>query len=1470
MTDTAVPRWALVAGNREYEHLEQLPYVDLDLDVMAGLLSRLGYGTARRISGCTTEGLRTELADWAMAMAESDDDRGEGTLVLYYTGHGDRSADDRHYLLCRDGRPGRLKGTALATEDVVGIVTENGLRRLLLIIDTCYAGQGSVDAVRELARSLTATREADQHRLTSFSVIAAARPLELAADGAFAEALRDAVDDPILGGPRQRKLFVEQVVDRVNELLAERSPGQHATFGTLCGDEVPLFPNPRYTPDVPAEGVDLSEQRVALSAEGRRRREELVSHFGPRGRGTERAAERGTYFTGRHEALRALTAWVDRKEDDHEHIMHRMVTADIRPRRTVFSAQRQLVVTGSPGVGKSALLGRLVLENSEVTRRPDLSKLSELTGLADPRDLKWLLGVFQEKGRIHAAIHARHKLLSEVVAAVADAAGLPGGTGREDLLHALAERSEPLVLVIDALDEAGTASGDGRGGEAEHIASVLLAPLAEIPCVRLLVGARPRVVEALGRRFTTLDLDDPQWGSSQDVADYAHKLLRAPDGLGSTGAYEGVAGSRQVAEAIAAHAEGNNYLVARLIARALAHRPGPLDTKTPGWRQQISRPTGRPSLTAGPAFRWALRDQLHEHADRARSLLLPLALAEGAGLPSATVWPAVASELTGVPVTADDIRWVMRVAGAHIVEELDADGRSVYRLYHESFADELRADAAPGALTAVTRVLLSLVPTDVAAGRRDWSGADPYVLAHLATHAAGCGLLDDLVCDPGFLVHAEPTALQRGLPIVRSTPARAARAVYEQVGPELSREPDPRARLAQLRLSALQSGDHELAEAVGPRGGERLPWDTEWTVPLDDRAAGYRAIGSYEGEVTAVTLLEFDGRKVVVTAETPNRVRLWDFVTGTSLGELPGAADHPVRALAPLPGAESSRLLVLSGAQEGFGSRAVLGLFDLRTLAPAGPSVPTRAFAWAVTDVEGRPVVALLEPGAILLVDPTDGRELTRIPVPQVGHTPLWWYGSRGGWRIGMGMRAGQLVVVIAGSDVDSVGNERIWEWAVDPSAGWQVTRSSHPRRAKGSMILSVAVWEDRTWVVSTLANPPLATDRQRKRIVRSNTLAEWTEYRRLSWAELVSAPDEQFLLCYGEPDDELGVVGLDGRLRAAATVSGSPAFFRHVQTDTQGHHVLSWQGDSPAPRVWTLRSPTGPPSRRKHRNRLRPTLSAGQYAGRQSFFFLDRFLDAATGDDVTPPRGHAASNHRTVGHPELPPLRYSWQKFFRSPTHVTFLDKDLRDLRLPNRLTPGLGRLQGKDVIVGPHSDWFRAWSLDGELVGQWHTRGNGVSVQYVEHEGNLLAAVPHAHGGGVQVHSFPDGAPGFLLSEASAPQLSGHHLGLWRGEPVIGALLDGGISVFHALSGKPLWRYEDMSHRRAYPILRLLTVHGRRLALVVRPDQSLTFLDADADRVAFRVHPGARVDAVALAGEDLLGVLTTKDFVCLRLPAH
>ena len=1439
MTGTSVPRWAVVVGNGEYEHYDQLSCVEKDLDVMADLLNRLGYEAPRRISTCTTQELRAELVDWAAA---EDDSRSEGVLVLYYTGHGDRSPDDRHYVLCRDSRHGRLKGTALAAEDIVGIVTETGLRRLLLILDTCYAGQGAVDAVRELARSLTATREADQHKLTSFSVIAAARPLEEAADGAFAEAFRDAVDDPTLGGPRQRRLYVEQVVERVNEILANRNTNQHATFGTLSGgDKVPFLPNPRYTPDVPEEGTDLAEQQVALSPEGGRRKEELVSHFGPRGRGLERATDRGSYFTGRGEALRVLGAWVDG------------LTA-AGPHAETLLPSRQIVVTGSPGVGKSSLLGRLVLLAHQAVFG---DRLSSVRGPDRP---------------VHAAIHARHKLLADIAAAVADAAGLPDGAPPHELFHALSERSEPLVVVIDALDEAGTASGEGADGEAAHIAATFLAPLAKIPCVRLIVGTRPGVVAALGPLFAPLDLDDPRWGNESDLADYAYQLLHAPDGDGSTGAYSASATASLIAGEIAALADGN-YLVARLVARALAHRPAPIDTTFPHWKQEIPRLPGTAPRLTGPAFQWALSDQLGADTERGRSLLLPLALAEGSGLPGAVLWPALASELTGTRVTADDIRWVMRTAGAYIVEALDDHGRSVYRLYHESFTDEFRADVDHEVLLSVTRALIGLVPADPATGVLNWSVADPYILNHLATHAAACGLLDDLVCDPGFLVCAGPAALQRALPVVRSGPAVAARGAYERVGAEMSREPDRRARLAQLQLSALQSRALDLAGAVQDRG-EDLPWETQWILPFKDAARDYRTIGSYDGEVTAVTLLEFDGRKVVVTAETPNRVRMWDYETGAALGDLTGAAEHAVRGLVPLPGADSSLLLVLSCATEDR-ERAdgLLRLFDLRARTPVGPVVPHEAVAWAVTDTGDQHVVALLEPETIRLVDPAAGIKLARISVRGVGFGDVWSrpHGPRG-WCIGMGRRGGRLIVALAGTHPsfrhEAVGPIR--EWTVDPADGWRVSLSRRVRRSVGTDVLSVAVREDRTWVVSTGFDAPAKLTDHRP------TLSEWTEDAPWDWAELVGTPPDMIVV-YGQAHPvEIGVVGFGfgfgDRQRASVSISGSPGDFVHVQTDAEGYHVLSWKGSGPAPRVWRLAA-TG---KRTLDERSGPTapsnLSAGLFAGRQAFIVGYRFRDVATGEDLGGPVPEYPTFHQVVGHPDLPPLEYNKMSGAMGSARATLLDAETRDVRLPGAhgmLSPRLGRLRGEPVVVALGIDKLVVWSLDEQLVGQWPLPvGRGENALYLDHGEQLLAAVRFSSPNGLTVYCLPEGTPGFSMSPVPSPAQEGHHLGLWRDEPVIGLLLDGGISVFHALTGASLWRFDDVIPRNEQPILRLLTVHGRRIALVVRPDESLSLIDADADRVACRIHPGARVAGVVTAGEDLLGVLTGTDFVCLRLP--
>ena len=97
-----------------------------------------------------------------------------------------------------------------------------------------------------------------------------------------------------------------------------------AQLGVADPDGLPVLP--------PLSVAD--QQRSRLTGE-----RALKEHWDPRGRGVERAARPGWFFTGRRQALSQLVAWL---------------TAAPTP------ADNVRVVTGGPGSGKSAVLARLV------------------------------------------------------------------------------------------------------------------------------------------------------------------------------------------------------------------------------------------------------------------------------------------------------------------------------------------------------------------------------------------------------------------------------------------------------------------------------------------------------------------------------------------------------------------------------------------------------------------------------------------------------------------------------------------------------------------------------------------------------------------------------------------------------------------------------------------------------------------------------------------------------------------------------------------------------------------------------------------------------------------------------------------------------------------------------------------------------------------------------------------------------
>jgi hypothetical protein len=127
---------------------------------------------------------------------------------------------------------------------------------------------------------------------------------------------------------------------------------------------------------------------------------EAAPHWRPRARGVTIESERGYRFRGRTAALRAIAAWLDRPAPD----------------------RRALVLTGSPGVGKSAVLGRIVT-TADAHARALLPAGDE--------------GVRATPGSVNCAVHAKAKTALEVATEIARAAsaGLPGDA--EDLAPAL-------------------------------------------------------------------------------------------------------------------------------------------------------------------------------------------------------------------------------------------------------------------------------------------------------------------------------------------------------------------------------------------------------------------------------------------------------------------------------------------------------------------------------------------------------------------------------------------------------------------------------------------------------------------------------------------------------------------------------------------------------------------------------------------------------------------------------------------------------------------------------------------------------------------------------------------------------------------------------------------------------------------------------------------------------------------------
>ncbi|QIY93082.2 AAA family ATPase [Streptomyces sp. S1D4-11] len=760
------------------------------------------------------DGEAPELPERLRAAVKS----GADILVVHIAAHGllARAGSGGLYVVGSDG-----EAVDEAVDQWISLIEDHPRadRPLtLFLLDLCYSGTSAVLPWHQ--RLETGERRA--------WVIAASGPDEPAFDfrlsRAIAMVLRRYQEATLRVDPSQR--FIpplgggpgDQPRRRRDEPDRRHGPAGDHQPGTVRGPVGPpaVLPQPAVRRPRPPRADGGSGRRTfPLLDEGLD-----VRHFLLRAAGSEALSQmpgRG-YFHGREAELADLSEWCN---------------GGGGPLR---------VVTGKPGVGKSALLGVLVCAAHPALR-------------ARAPGLWWRLRHTPAANDRLAVVHARRRSLTEIAESLArqmggDVSRSAKGWGVEQLL-ALAQdgAARPFTLVVDALDEAERPS---------DVVFALLMPLLNArtldgwPVVRLLVGARREpgfapLLEAARKAGGLIDLDVADSdGVRASLRHYIGDLLAVDTPYAVVdGAAVGAAFAESLADELmpARQPDGRQplgwgeFLVAGMYVRHMLDSPVVTDTND---ARRVARevPRDLPGLLDLELRRPGSHPWLGP-------VLTALAWAEGMGMPERIVAHVAGVFGTGVgPAPLEDVREALDAGRFFLRQAVETDGNTLYRLFHEGLAEHLRARPRQGgpqqaqaaatsthAAAVVLRSLLDSVPASPDGGRV-WEAADPYALRHAAYHALASDSVDSLLNDMEFLAHGDPASVDAVLSSARSDWARLVAAVY-RASYEVHRPLTAYQRRQILAVDAARHAEPRRwasgwpARLVGPRcgrQGEASPW----------------------------------------------------------------------------------------------------------------------------------------------------------------------------------------------------------------------------------------------------------------------------------------------------------------------------------------------------------------------------------------------------------------------------------------------------------------------------------------------------------------------------------------------------------------------------------------------------------------------------------------------------------------------
>ena len=444
------------------------------------------------------------------------------------------------------------------------------------------------------------------------------------------------------------------------------------------------------------------------------------------------------------------------------------LTEDFQGRKWLFDEiddwlknedKRFFILTGEPGVGKSAIAARLSQARADnviayhfciasnvgtIVPNTALRSLAAQLGNTLPKYSEALVNTikpFQLSINIKQVI-GKVEAGGKVIGIVID--HLAASNPEEELdillrapLTALNPPSRPVFILIDSLDEAMTHQGQVN-------LVTLLAKANDLPSwVRFICTTR-RLPQVL-RHFDDLKPRTVAAESQMNLDDI-EQFVNYRVGKEAVGKQLAVAKMtpKELTERVVKLSQGN-FLYTKMLLNDIEAGRQPLD-------DLATLPKSLDEIY----HRFLGRFSDEDWYNRYQPILGKLSVAQE------PITEKQLANFTGIQQR--QIRRNLAVVKQYLDSLKDSEGAEKYRLFHQSLRDYLLDEARSDIFWCDSHEEHEhIADYYIKHYQNNWSECDDYGLRYLAIHAAHCGDLTELLKQPGFLVHSHPASLRTAM-----------------------------------------------------------------------------------------------------------------------------------------------------------------------------------------------------------------------------------------------------------------------------------------------------------------------------------------------------------------------------------------------------------------------------------------------------------------------------------------------------------------------------------------------------------------------------------------------------------------------------------------------------------------------------------------------------------------------------------